>query len=152
MPQSIMVIDGDAQTLALFDEILTLEGYDVSLYAYGLPSLAEIERADPALIVLDHISVDEAGSWRLLHLLALVRAARPLPVVLCSTGGGHLRPTDGRRMAPGISYVAKPFEIDDLLAAIRAGLAMASPPVALLPAPGAPRRVEALAGQAARPM
>ena len=149
MPHSIMVIDSDSQTLALFDEILTLEGYDVSLYAYGLPSLAEIERADPALILLDHISVDEAGSWRLLDLLSLVRATRPLPVILCSTGGANVRRQDGWPIAPGISYVAKPFEIDDLLAAIRAGLAMGPLRPALPPRFSRPARVDARPNRAA---
>ena len=151
MPHSIMVVDSDPQTLALFDEILTLEGYDVSLYAYGLPSLAEIDRADPALILLDHISVDEAGSWRLLDVLSLVRATRPLPVVLCSTGGANVRRKDGWPIAPGISYVGKPFEIDDLLATIRAGLAMVPLREAPLPRFGAPARMDAAPQQAARP-
>jgi two-component system nitrogen regulation response regulator GlnG len=152
MPYSIMVIDSDPHTLALFDEILTLEGYDVSLYAYGLPSLAEIDRADPALIVLDHISVDEAGSWRLLDLLSLVRATRPLPVVLCSTGGANVRRQDGWPLAPGISYVAKPFEIDDLLAAIRAGLAMVPSREAPLPRFAGPAHIDAAPNRAARPV
>jgi two-component system, OmpR family, alkaline phosphatase synthesis response regulator PhoP len=123
MVASIMVVDDDQTILALLDEILTPLGYEVHLYTYGAPDLAELRRVHPDLIICDYlVDADDVGA----DLLAMLRQDPDLattPLIVCSTVHAHLRTSAGWWDQSGVSIVSKPFDIDDLLCAIQQALA-----------------------------
>ena len=69
MPRCIMVIDDTPAILELYRDLLTDEGYAVASYARPLRDLAEVERIEPDLIIIDYLMGGEKVGWHLLQLL-----------------------------------------------------------------------------------
>ncbi len=115
----IMVVNDSREILELFEEILTEEGYEVDLYSYGLHDLIEVKESAPDLIILDYLIGDEGYGWQLLQKLKMDRDTEHLPVIVCSAAVKQLRELEGWLAEKGVGVVFKPFNIDDLLLAVR---------------------------------
>ncbi len=115
----IMVVNDSREILELFEEILTEEGYEVDLYSYGLHDLIEIKASAPDLIILDYLIGEEGFGWQLLQKLKMDRDTEHLPVIVCSAAVKQLRELETWLTEKGVGVVFKPFNIDDLLLAVR---------------------------------
>ena len=137
MPRRIMIMDDAAEIVDLLHDLLTEEGYDVSAYA-TVQDLAEVERVKPDLIILDLLFGGETRGWQTLQQLKTRPSTASIPVMLCSAANAQLEAhADGLR-AKGVRMVAKPFDVDNLLAGIAEALA---------PCPARPTRaVDDIAG------
>lgn len=124
MTTRIMVVNDTQEILELFREILTDEGYEVFLYSYGIQDLAEVERINPDLIILDHMIGGEPVGWQMLQKLKLRRATAQIPVVVCTAAVKAVQEMEGYMKSKNVGLVLKPFDIDDLLAAIKQALKM----------------------------
>jgi DNA-binding response OmpR family regulator len=124
MTTRIMVVNDTQEILELFREILTDEGYEVFLYSYGIQDLAEVERINPDLIILDHMIGGEPVGWQMLQKLKLRRATASIPVVVCTAAVKAVQEMEGYMKSKNVGLVLKPFDIDDLLAAIKQALKM----------------------------
>ncbi len=122
MPTRIMVVNDTQEILELFQDLLTEEGYEVALYSYAIEDLAVVERVKPDLIILDHIIGGEAVGWQMLQKLKLKRSTAKIPVVVCTAATNAAQEMEGYLKAKGIGLVLKPFDIDDLLTAIKRAL------------------------------
>jgi DNA-binding response OmpR family regulator len=118
----IMVINDTQEILELFREILTDEGYEVFLYSYGIQDLAEVERVNPDLIILDHLIGGEAVGWQMLQKLKLRRSTATIPVIVCTAAVKAIQEMEGYMKSKNVGLVLKPFDIDDLLRAINLAL------------------------------
>lgn len=110
---SILVVDDDAAIVDLIVEVLTDEGYVAYAALSGAGALASITRHVPALLVLDLHMPDMSGG----ELIAQLRRAglAIMPVVLITASPRDAAPL----LVPGaIVCLAKPFELDDLLASV----------------------------------
>ena len=102
--QTILVVDDEQFIVSLLTEILEEEGYRVRVAGDGEAALAEISRARPDLVVADIMMPRLNG----LSLAASLRSLPvPIPVVLMSAA---VTPRH-----QGITFLPKPFDIDDLL-------------------------------------
>ena len=119
MSVRIMVVNDSREILELFEEILTDEGYEVDLYSYGLHDLVEVKESRPDLIILDYLIGDEGYGWQLLQKLKMDRDTAHIPVIVCSAAVKQLRELDAWLAEKGVGVVFKPFDIDDLLVAVR---------------------------------
>ena len=119
MARCIMVIDDSKEILELIEMILTEEGYEVALYSYGLHDLVEVKQVNPDLIILDYLIGQEEEGWNLLQQLKLDRETAVIPVIVCSAAVKQLREMDSWLGEKGVGVVFKPFDIDDLLLAVR---------------------------------
>jgi CheY-like chemotaxis protein len=81
--------------------------------------MVEIKRVMPDLLILDFAIGQEAPGWQLLQKLKMDRATARIPIVICSGAVRQLRELDGWLGEKGITTVLKPFDIDDLLIAVR---------------------------------
>ena len=112
----ILVVDDEPGIRSVLASSLEFEGYTVRTAADGRAALAEIDRARPDLVVLDVLMPGMDG----LTACRRMRAADPhLPVLMLTA-----RDLTGDRVA-GLDagaddYLAKPFELDELLARVRA--------------------------------
>ncbi|GAA1963024.1 response regulator transcription factor [Catenulispora subtropica] len=112
----ILVVDDEPGIRAVLASSLEFEGYTVRTANDGRAALAEVERARPDLVVLDVLMPGMDG----LTACRRLRAADPhLPVLMLTA-----RDLTGDRVA-GLDagaddYLAKPFELDELLARVRA--------------------------------
>ena len=109
----ILVVDDDPTILATVSETLDLEGYVVLTATNGAEALDAVERARPSVVLLD-MRMPVLDGW------GFMRAARErgfsLSVVVMTAAA------DARRWANEIgahAVLAKPFELDDLIAVIQ---------------------------------
>lgn len=122
MPACIMVINDTQEILELFRDILTDEGYKVDIYSYGIRDIAEVLRVQPDLIILDYLIGAEQVGWQLLQKLKMTRATAKIPVIVCTAAVKQVQEIEGWLIAKGIAVVPKPFDIDDLLGAVKKAL------------------------------
>ncbi len=121
---TILVINDDQEILTLFEEVLREAGYNSLLYSSAIRDLAEIERLKPDLIIIDYLFGHEDGGWQLLQKLKLRRATATIPVVVCTAATKLLLETSGYLLSKRVIALLKPFDIDELLAAVERALAL----------------------------
>jgi DNA-binding NtrC family response regulator len=110
---SILVVDSDPPIVELLVEILTDEGYIAYAAPDGASALAAIARHPPALLLLDMRMPGMRGA----DLLAAVCGAglATVPMVLMTTTPRDAAPL---LVPDSIECMAKPFDLDDLLACV----------------------------------
>ena len=126
----IAVIDDDAVFLDLMNDLLALgEGYEVLSTPDWLRGFEFIKEQQPDLVMLDLMLGREQTGWRVLQLLREDPATDHIPVIVCSAAAPALHqcgsPSEGHG---AIATVAKPFDIDHLLALIASLLAGSKAP------------------------
>jgi two-component system, chemotaxis family, chemotaxis protein CheY len=114
----ILVVDDDPSIRETVKAILDLEGYVVVTATDGQDALRVIEQAQPALVVLD-MRMPIMDGWSFAEALAGRGVHVP---ILVMTAAQNARTWAREIGAAG--YVAKPFEIPELLDAV----ARLSPP------------------------
>ena len=116
----VLVIEDDTTIVELLRAVLTDEGYDVRVAASGDQALDNPSPIAPAVTVLD-MHVPGASGKQLADGLRAKYGA-DLPILLVSASN-----MDEEALTLGAyEYVSKPFDLEDLLAAIRRGMAHAS--------------------------
>jgi DNA-binding response OmpR family regulator len=130
MAARILVVNDTQELLDIFRDLLEEEGYEVFLYSFAPHDLAEVERIQPDLVILDLIMGAEKAGWQLLDKIRMNRSTATIPVVVCTAAVNEVRQNEGYLKAMGVSIVLKPFDIDIFLQIIKT--ALASPPA---PAP-----------------
>lgn len=137
-PPHIVAIDHAAAIRALLQDILESDGYRVTTRGVVTDELAEIVALAPDLIILDFTGATMVDDWSFLLRLALDGRTAALPVVLCSGALRELEVLAEQLTQLGVVVVPKPFEIEELLGAVGAGLASrANAPEPRLPHPPA---------------
>ena len=120
----ILVLDGAQEILALFRDLLEQEGYRVSLSLTAEADVDLVKDLMPDLVVLDLVlGCGKSGRNLLWQLRQDPVTARVL--ILVCTGAIHLLEQDQERLAEeNVAIIRKPFNIDELLAAIAGCLAL----------------------------
>lgn len=112
MTGSILVVEDDPDLLALVEMILSDAGYRVRTAAEGRSALARVAEEMPALIFLD-MRMPVMSGWEFAREFR-ARHGRAAPVVVV-TAAENARERAEEIGADG--WLAKPFEIDDVLRA-----------------------------------
>ena len=115
----ILAITDDPSNLALFQDLLKVEGYHISIHVSVDHDLTEITTLQPNVIILDCVGALEDASWTLLLLLRRESATVAIPLILCTGSGRELELLPPHLTVMGISVVIKPFTLDQLCAAIQ---------------------------------
>ncbi len=122
MATRILVINDTQEILDLFEELLSEEGYEVVVYSQAIEDMTEIERIRPDLIIVDYIFGGETSGWQMVQKLRMRRATAKIPLIICTAAIREVREIEGFLRMKGIGLVAKPFDIEDLLEAVRTAL------------------------------
>jgi CheY-like chemotaxis protein len=110
----VLVVDDDPDILEAICDILEVEDYRVAKARNGLEALASIDAERPDAILLDLMMPVMDGVTFAQALREL--PARDVPIVVISADGNPQRAASvGAR-----AYLAKPFDIDTLLAHVNA--------------------------------
>ncbi len=114
---TVLVIDDNAPLRETIRENLELDGYDVfnASCAAEAMRILNVKRAD--LILLDLMLPDADG----LVLIAQIRALTDAPVIVISGKGAWVDKVVGLEMGAD-DYLAKPFEMKELSARVKAGI------------------------------
>jgi two-component system KDP operon response regulator KdpE len=118
IPAKILVVDDEPPIRRLLRTSLASQGFLVSEAATGHGALAEIEQAEPDLVILDLGLPDMQGQ-------AVIRAVRDkgssLPILVLSSRADETGKVEALDLGAD-DYVTKPFSAGELLARIRAAL------------------------------
>ena len=118
----IIIFDDDPAILALCQEVLRMEGYDVFTSNYGTNDLQRITNAAPDLAILDCPPGREDRIGNLLEKLKTHDSGAQIPVILCSTDIKRLYNIHNFWDLPQIAMLTKPFDIDILVSTVRDAL------------------------------
>jgi CheY-like chemotaxis protein len=108
---TVLVVDDDVSIAELLADLLGDEGYRVIVAYDGLEALAAARREHPAMILSDCMMPGLSGA-QMLRELRGHPATRSIVVALMSTVRPH------RPSMPDVPFLAKPFEIEDVLALV----------------------------------
>jgi CheY-like chemotaxis protein len=111
-PPLVLVVDDDPDILDAICDILDAEGYRVSRARHGREALEQVDNELPDVILLDLMMPVMDG-------VAFSQALRKrpdgdVPIVVISADGNPQRAT----AVGAVGYLAKPFDIDALLAQV----------------------------------
>jgi len=109
----ILVVEDDQPTAYLLTDILETTGYQVRVAETGAAARTMAEQVHPDLIILDLILPDEDG----LVLCSVLKNLASVPILICS---GTLRRRDAflSLKLGADDFIAKPFDVYDLLARV----------------------------------
>ena len=119
----ILAIDDEPDILEVYRDILTDEGYRVTTQLVPATDPADVRALAPDLIVLDLLIGHEDRGTPFLAMLKADSTTRDIPVLVCSVAIHRLRALEAQFASWDCGVVAKPFDIDDFLADVRACLA-----------------------------
>jgi CheY-like chemotaxis protein len=113
----VLVVDDERFMVDLIAGLLESEGFEVMRAHDGVQALQAIDRRRPDLVIADIYMPGLDG-------ISLARRVRqeenPIPIILMSASRRQMTASD-------VPFVAKPFEIDDLVALARQNLSDATP-------------------------
>ncbi|HEX4690075.1 MAG TPA: response regulator transcription factor [Solirubrobacteraceae bacterium] len=115
---TVLLVDDDARILRMLERTLSAEGYAVEAVADGGTALARVERSVPDLIVLDVTMPGLDG----LAVTRRLRGRRLAVPILLLTARDALDERVAGLDAGADDYLVKPFEIEELMARVRAML------------------------------
>ncbi len=114
----IMVVNDSMEFLTLMEELLTDEGYRVSLVESGGGTRAAAKQLRPDLLILD-VRLPDMNGFEVLNLLRLDPETQHIPVLLCTAAVRDVQAQEPLLQERGIPVLLKPFDLEDLLAAVR---------------------------------
>ena len=111
----VFVVNGSVVVLDLIRELLQSEHYNVTTTNYVPRTWDQVAALQPDLLMVDLVVGQHAG-WDLLELLQQEAATQNIPVIVFSTDPNLLeRAEQMRERFGGQGYLAKPFDIEELL-------------------------------------
>ncbi len=111
----LLIVDDEVAILEALTDILSVEGYEVATAANGAEGLKRAGEERPDLILLD-LMMPVMDGQEMLRRLKESPDLRAIPVVVMSAGRVSKSELQGSR------FLAKPFELDDLLDTVSAEL------------------------------
>ncbi len=116
MPQ-ILVVEDDAAIRALVSEVLRDDGYEVSEATNGAEALEYVGGHRPDLIVLD-LMMPVMDGWTFVEECSRCARCSEVPIVVTSASHDLPRTADKLRSYGVRTCLAKPFDVDGLLALV----------------------------------
>jgi CheY-like chemotaxis protein len=116
MKAHILIIDDDQSILEMMRLVLEEEGgYRVTTAESTFEDVADIERLQPDLILLDFLLQGRNTGWNFLQKLRLHRPTKDIPIVLCTAALSDVKEQESILIQKGIPILYKPFDVDELL-------------------------------------
>ncbi|TYK53034.1 response regulator transcription factor [Actinomadura decatromicini] len=112
----VLVVDDEPGIRELLAEALQLQGFGVTTAASGGRALDAVDRVRPDLVVLDVMLPDVDGY----QVARRLRARADAPLMLFLTAKDAVADRIAGLTAGGDDYVAKPFDLDEVILRVRA--------------------------------
>ena len=124
-PPRILIVDDDPGQRSLLDSFLTSQGFDTVLAVSGEQALERLRGAEFGMMISDVRMPGLTG----LDTLRRARQEHPVLPVLLVTAYADIREAVGAMRDGALNYLAKPIDLDELLATVRqaTGLSPAAP-------------------------
>jgi CheY-like chemotaxis protein len=108
---SILVVDDDDAIRQAVQEILEMEGYNVTTAANGAEALQLLKELPPPCVILLDLMMPVLNGWQFLEAKSKTAAIEQLPVVVVSAVADPTRESDHG----ATQIVRKPPDVDSLL-------------------------------------
>ncbi len=115
--RNILVVDDEAQITRVLKTMLSAQGYGIRTAADGKLALEEIKSWSPDLVITDLRMPNMDG----LELCRRIRTESRIPIIVLSVKGEETIKVEALD-AGADDYVTKPFNVNELLARVRAAL------------------------------
>ncbi|WML46264.1 response regulator [Neobacillus sp. PS3-40] len=115
MKAKILIVDDQFGIRILLNEVFQKEGYNTYQAANGLQALDVVKKHDPDLVLLDMKIPGMDGLEILKRMRVLDKDIR----VIIMTAYGELDMIQEAKELGAIMHFAKPFDIDDIRAAVK---------------------------------
>jgi two-component system, OmpR family, response regulator ArlR len=125
--EKVLVVEDDAGIMGFLKTELCHEGFEVQYAADGRAALTVFESCIPDIVLLDIMLPGLSG----LEVLRRIRKSSNVPVILLTARGETFDKVNGLN-AGADDYLTKPFEIEELLARMRAVMRRLSGSVSVL--------------------
>lgn len=116
MKGTIIVVDDDQNIVNMLKRALTFEGYQVVTAMNGEAALQLIDQVNPDLLILD-IMMPKRNGWEV--CMAVRKMNDKLPIIMLTAKDEVENRIKGLDLGAD-DYVVKPFNLDELLARVRA--------------------------------
>src|SRR6266851_3124798 len=110
---TILLVEDDTAIAYMMTDVLESSGYLVRVAATGASARAQVEQHAPDLIILDLVLPDEDG----LVLCSVLKNVTGVPILICS-GTQRRRDAFLSLKLGADDFIAKPFDVYDLLARV----------------------------------
>src|SRR6516225_11377610 len=123
--RNILVVDDEPQITRVLKTSLSSQGYGIRTASDGKQALQEMKAWSPDLVITDLRMPNMDG----LELCRAIRAESRVPIIVLSVKGEEAIKVESLD-AGADDYVTKPFNVNELLARVRAALRRATVPEA----------------------
>jgi DNA-binding response OmpR family regulator len=113
--EQVLIIDDDADTRDIVRQVLQEEGYTVTECADGRVAVQAFRDNRPDLVLLDVLMPGFDG----INICLAIREESDVPIIFLSAKGQATDKAIGLRIGAD-DYLSKPFDMDELIARIRA--------------------------------
>jgi len=124
MTKRVLIVEDDAALARVLSDNLTFEGFEVEWVADGICAIDRARAVALDLILLDVMLPGRNG----FELCGLLRQGRRTPIIFLTARSDKADKLAGLDLGAD-DYVVKPFDLEELLARIRAVLRRASPSI-----------------------
>ncbi|WP_066073014.1 response regulator [Neobacillus soli] len=115
MKEKILIVDDQFGIRILLNEVFQKEGYQTFQAANGVQALEIVKKHDPDLVLLDMKIPGMDG----IEILKRMKVIDPDIRVIIMTAYGELDMIQEAKDLGAITHFAKPFDIDDIRAAVK---------------------------------
>jgi two-component system response regulator (stage 0 sporulation protein F) len=115
MKEKILIVDDQFGIRILLNEVFQKEGYQTFQAANGIQALDILKKHDPDLVLLDMKIPGMDG----IEILKRMKVIDPEIRVIIMTAYGELDMIQEAKDLGALTHFAKPFDIDDIRAAVR---------------------------------
>jgi two-component system KDP operon response regulator KdpE len=122
--QNILVVDDEPQITRVLKTTLSSQGYGIRTATDGKQALEEMKEWLPDLVITDLRMPNMDG----LQLCRAIRAESRVPIIVLSVKGEEAIKVESLD-AGADDYITKPFQVNELLARVRAALRRAAVPL-----------------------
>jgi len=113
MSKKALIVEDDSNIAELLRLYLEKDGFSVSIAENGAAGVAEFERFEPNLVLLD-IMLPILDGW---GVCREIRAMSNVPIIMLTAKGETLDKITGLEMGAD-DYLVKPFEVGELMARV----------------------------------
>jgi CheY-like chemotaxis protein len=114
----VLVVDDDPDILEALSEILEAEGFEIRRARNGKEALERLSPEPPQLILLD-LMMPIMDGWEFAQRMKQLPDVSHLPIIVLSADRNVSNKATG---IGAVGYLAKPFELNDLLDMVRRAL------------------------------
>jgi DNA-binding NtrC family response regulator len=118
----VVVFNHSSNLLTLYRITLGQRGYDVMTFDHDFSDFKDLEACSPDLLILGNVTGISHDEIDMLIQLRKHPYLHNIPVVLSTTASENLLPLEKIQRAGNVHVLYKPFDVQDLLIAVRQAL------------------------------